>query len=135
MFFVVNDQKIALDQFISELKEERKRLDESISALERLPVLLPQVANRANGFSRKALADKQPVGGSSDLYTGVSAPKAAADCLRRAGKPLPTRDLIELMFAGGFTTRAKNFEANLYTVLAHRPEIFIKVSPGVWSLA
>lgn len=134
MHFVVNDKKFPLGTIVEHLKHERKRLDDSILALERLPGLLPSLEEDAVPTTLLKEVAKGPECDRTN-YAEMSAPKAAADCLRRAGKPLPTKELIERMLAGGFTTRAKNFEANLYTVLSHRQDLFIRVSPGIWSLA
>jgi hypothetical protein len=80
-----------------------------------------------------------PEGASTSLervrYRNSTIRAAAHDCLKRAGKPMKTKDIADAILAGGLVTKATNLKNAVYATLTReQPGVFV-VDNGVWGLA
>ena len=68
-------------------------------------------------------------------FHGWTVWRAAQQFLKNCGRPQTTRQIMDGLLAGGLKTKAKHFDANLYTLLGNKAHIFKRVNAGLWGLA
>jgi hypothetical protein len=71
----------------------------------------------------------------SGRFAEHSFPRAAEAVLREAGQPLGLKEIAEAILRGGKATRSpRNFRVALGNAMATNPNVFARVSRGVWGL-
>jgi hypothetical protein len=71
----------------------------------------------------------------TDVYAGMSIPKAAGSFLELNREPASTRDIAEALLKGGIKTTSRNFESLVYTTLVKSTTPKFKRTPdgrGWW---
>ena len=71
---------------------------------------------------------------SQEDVAGLKLYEAAAQILRKIGRPLKTPEIVAYLKALGIGADAVNLQTATFTAMTRKPEMFEKAGPGLWQL-